>query len=114
MKAAEKNLVGLFRALDDDRQRTLLAFAEFLAARSPPPAAASPEPQTIPRPAEESVVKAIRRLMATYPMLDRGNLLNETSSYMTRHVMQGKPAIEVIDELEIVFARHYERYQSGE
>jgi hypothetical protein len=59
-------------------------------------------------------VKAIKRLMATYPMLDRDKLLHETSGHMTRHVIHGKPAAEVIDELEAMFAQHYERHRNGE
>jgi 2-polyprenyl-6-hydroxyphenyl methylase / 3-demethylubiquinone-9 3-methyltransferase len=54
----------------------------------------------MPRPAVESVVKAIKRLMATYPMLARDKLLNDTSALMTQHVVHKRPAVEIIDELE--------------
>jgi hypothetical protein len=41
-------------------------------------------------------------------MLDRSKMLNETSVLMTQHVISGRDAVEVIDELEILFRRHYE------
>lgn len=110
MRTQDKKLLNLFRTLPDAEQDTLLAFAEFLAGRAAdakPPAAAAPQP--IPRPTEEKVVQAIKRLRATYPMLDHGKLLHEVSHHMTQHVMQGKPATDVIDELERVFRAHYER-----
>ncbi len=107
-----KRLLELFERLEDADQRTLLRFAEFLAQAEPAaeaPAEPVPEPKPIPRPAEESVVKAIRRLSDTYFMLDKGPLLNETSSLMAQHVMQGRSATEVIDELERLFREEYER-----
>lgn len=102
--------------LPDEQLRTLLQFAEFLLAQAPAADAEDaplPEPKAIPRPAEESVIRAMRRLSETYFMLDRGPLLNETSALMAQHVMQGRSAIEVIDQLEIVFATHYERVRSS-
>ena len=55
------------------------------------------------------MVVAIKRLRATYPMLDPAKLLNETHDLMTQHVMQGRKAAEVIDELEVLFRRYYEQ-----
>ncbi|MDA8093069.1 MAG: Crp/Fnr family transcriptional regulator [Betaproteobacteria bacterium] len=111
----EKRLLKYFRGLPSAQRETLLAFAEFLAGRHE---VAAPElvgsPVALARPVEESVVKAIKRLRATYPMVDASKLLHETSHYMSQHVMQGKPAKEVIDELEVVFARHYERLTQPE
>jgi hypothetical protein len=89
----------------------VFAFVEFLAARNPATDAAVPqEPLAIPRPAEESVVKAIKRLRETYPMLNPDKLLHETSGLMMKHIMHGKPSIEVINELEALFARYYESH----
>lgn len=110
MRSQDKKLLNLFRDLPADQQDTLLAFAEFLASRTAtarPPIAA--ELQAIPRPAEEKVVQAIKRLRETYPMLDHGKMLHEVSHHMTQHVMQGKAAKDVIDELELVFRAHYEK-----
>jgi hypothetical protein len=36
-------------------------------------------------------------------------MLNETSVLMTQHVISGRDAAEVIDELEVLFRRHYEK-----
>ncbi|TCV90085.1 Crp/Fnr family transcriptional regulator [Sulfurirhabdus autotrophica] len=107
----DKKLSKLFRSLPDAQRQTLLAFAEFLAARGQEGVVKEiPQVNPIPRPSEESVIRAIKRLRATYPMLESGKLLNETSSAMTQHAMHGKPAVEVIDQLEVVFKSHYERY----
>lgn len=113
MSSDEKRLLRLFRGLSGHGRASLLDYAEFLASRGEErTASAVPElPLDIPRPEqEESVVKAIRRLMATYPMLERDKLLHETSALMTRHVMHRHSAIEVIDELEQVFRRHYDNH----
>lgn len=106
-----KKLLRIFRGLNAGDQQSLLAFAEFLSSRESGGVQVVrevPPPVEITRPAEESVMKAIKRLMATYPMLERGKLLNDTSMAMSKHVMHGVPAVEVIDELELVFRRHYE------
>lgn len=103
----EKRLAEILRRLPAEHRILLVEFAEFLASRAGPPAEVVPEPTPIPRPDEESVVKAIKRLMATYHMLDRGKLLHETAHYMTQHVVHGRPAVEVIEELEKMFDGHY-------
>lgn len=112
--ADEKRLRELYRELSDQDQATLLRFAEFLASSVVQEEVPTefPVPETIARPQEESVVKAIKRLTATYPMVDRDRLLNETSSLMSAHVLQGRAAQEVIDDLEALFARHYEEMKA--
>jgi hypothetical protein len=55
------------------------------------------------------VVKAIKRLSESYFMLDKDHMINETSALMAQHIMQGRAAAEVIDELEAVFSRHYQK-----
>lgn len=110
----DKKLVKLFRSLPEEQRQTLLAFAEFLSMRGQENTVKEiPQLTPIERPAQESVIKAIKRLRATYPMIDAGKLLHEVSSAMTQHAMHGKPAAEVIDQLEVVFASHYEK-QVGE
>jgi len=95
--------------MNPEAQRSLLDFAAFLTTRAEPEEVVPLTLQNIPRPDNESVVKAIKRLVATYPMLDRSEMLNETSALMTEHVMQGRDATEVIDDLETVFRTQYER-----
>ena len=112
---AERRLLALFSGLDTQDRDSLLAFAEFLAgrARSAAPAPEPPsDPVAIARPERESVVAAIKRLSQTYPMLERSALLNETSSLMVAHVMHGRAAASVIDDLEILFADHFARYRA--
>lgn len=110
MAGESKKLLKLYRGLSSARQAALLEYAEFLASQDARDGlnAIPQEPLDISRPEQESVVKAIQRLMATYPMLDRNKLLHETSAQMTRHLMQGVPAPEVIDELENIFRRQFE------
>jgi hypothetical protein len=110
VSSESKKLLRLFRELSPARQGALLEYAEFLAGRDASEGlnVVPQEPLSIPRPEQESVVKAIQRLMASYPMLDRNKLLHETSAQMSRHVIQGIPAVEVIDELEMIFRRQYE------
>lgn len=109
-----RRLAEIAAKLPDEQQRTLLQFAEFLLAQLPEAEDLPlPEPKDIPRPEQESVIKAMRRLSETYFMLERGPLLNETSALMAQHVMHGRSAVEVIDELEVVFARQYEKLRSS-
>ena len=116
LTAAEKKLLAQFECLSETQRETLQSFAEFLATQIPRDqveAASSPEPRYTPRPEQENVVAAIKRLNATYFMLeDRAGLLNETSVLMTQHVMQGRDISEVIDELETVFARFYGEWRA--
>mgnify|MGYP006909078228 CR=1 FL=1 len=105
-------LTEILARLDEADRQSVLAFAEFLASRkgtdvAPAPAA---EPEPIPRPPRESVVAALRRLSETYHMLDKSKVLHESSGLMSQHIMQGRDVVEVIDELEVVFRRHYECY----
>jgi hypothetical protein len=113
LKSDQRRLLTCYDSLDGQERETLLAFAEFLMQRQPSSDADAStllEPKLIERPAEESVVKAIKRLSNTYYMLERGQLLDQTSSLMMSHVIQGRDAVSVIDELEIVFQEHYQRY----
>jgi hypothetical protein len=110
----QRQLLGLFDRLDSQQRQTLLSFAAFLATqgegKSEPQEEKSHQPKPIDRPQEESVVKAIKRLSESYFMLERERLLDETSSLMMAHIMQGREAKLVIDELEALFARHYQNY----
>jgi hypothetical protein len=107
-----KRLVSLFRNLSEPRQQALLEYAEFLAGKEGADVAAAPpaEPLPIPRPEQENVVKAIQRLMRTYPMLERNHIFHEASAQMTRHLVHGVAAVEAIDELERIFARRYQAH----
>lgn len=123
MSNEQNRLLEIFAALAPGERDTLLAFAEFLAARSPaaaPPAALTakvpaelPVAQLIPRPEQESVVAALKRLSLTYPMLDKNKLLTETSGLVTKHIMERREAAGVIDELEAIFLAHYQAWRGA-
>lgn len=115
MTAQERRLLRLYRTLPEPQRQGLLDYAEYLQTRAIPAAPRPPRhPLAIPRPERESVVKAIKRLRETYPMLDRARILHETSALMTQHLVHGKPATEVIDELERLFQRHYHAWADAE
>lgn len=114
----EKRLAEILQRLPAVQAEALLEFAEFLLMRHGIAgreearnisAMEIPAPLDIPRPAGETVVKAVKRLRVTYPMLDARKLLNQTSELMTQHLVQGREAVEVIEEMEILFRLSYEK-----
>ena len=118
MKAKERELLRWFRQLDAERQDGLLSYAEFLSeklqqARHNPDQHQTPlpEPLQIAAKESESVVGAIKRLSKSYYMLESTDLLNRASTLMSQHVMQGRPAVEIIGELEEMFSQNYKAYR---
>jgi hypothetical protein len=121
----QEKLLHAFNRLSLIDQQAVAAFSEFLVARSgkafelpasPPQRqadAAVPEPLDIPRPEEERVVAAVKRLSRTYHMLDKARMLGVTSDLVTQHVVQGREAAGVIDELEQTFRQEYQRLKDG-
>jgi hypothetical protein len=108
--SSDEQLVAIWRQLGAGDRASLLAFAEFLQQRgttSNPPPARVAEPEVIERPAEESVVAALKRLSKTYPMIDKSEMLSATSDLVATHIMQGTEASAVIDQLEEIFSEHY-------
>lgn len=97
-------------ALSREDGEALLAFAEFLSARAEQHriSAVPSAPKPGPGPKGESVVAAMKRLSAHYPMLDKAKLLDTASRLMGEHVLRGRPAAEVIAELEALFGQHYQ------
>jgi hypothetical protein len=105
-KRDEEKLLQWFRRLPDAQARSLLDYAHFLNEQH----GAHPDSltlQDIPRPEDETVISAIKRLRSTYPMLDPSHLLAETSELMNKHLLQGEEAGKVIDDLEMLFQTHY-------
>lgn len=118
-------LIQLLDKLSPADLATVARFAEFLLQRSADesvtavaaaPAAAAlpvpadiPEPEAIARPEGEKVVAAVKRLSKTYYMLDKKQMLGVTSDLVTQHLLQGRDAVDVIDELESLFAQHYRK-----
>lgn len=108
MKKSTKKLLEHYRRLPDEVAQQLVEYAEFLASRHSVEIKAVTSPEEIARPDKESVVVAVKRLTATYPMLNTDKLLDQTASLVSQNMLQGRDAIEVIDELEVIFREQYE------
>lgn len=116
----ERQLLKLYSSLDKKNKHALIEFAEFLSERSKKGSQSNDEasevitePLNIPRPKEESVIKAIKRLRATYPMVEEETVLHPISDLMTAHMIQGKESKSVIDELEILFQNEFVKTQNN-
>ena len=106
-KKSETKLLNQFKDLPEESQKSLLDFCDFLSAQNPVSDKTIPPPKDISRPTDESVVLAMRRLSDTYFMLNKDSLLHEASGLMSQHILQGREAVEVIDELEVLFNKFY-------
>lgn len=117
----EKKLLKLFKSLNENDRHTLFSFAAFLSANSNDDnlgdegkdLSVSSVPLDLPRPEKESVIKAIKRLTSNYPMVDKEAILHPISGLMTSHIMQGRDAVEVVDELEELFLNEYQKLESN-
>ena len=102
------DLMQVVGELSDEDCNTVLAFARFLREQSGPREPQETDPVAIPRPDDETVINAISRLTATYPMLNKRAMMAEVSGLMMEHIRKGEPAGEVIDRLENLFRERYE------
>ena len=111
----QRKLLNCYKNLSLTDQSSLISFAEFLASKEIQDAEEDQLPSTpdiIPRPADESVPKAIKRLAKSYPMLDDVELLHRCSALMSEHILQGRASCEIIDELELLYQQSYQHYQN--
>jgi len=117
MTTDEKKLLQVFRDMSQEQQTALLDYADFILARNEKttadsePAVEPAKPLDIPRPEEETVINAVRRLSDTYPMIDKDVLLHQTTDLVSQHFTQGRAAEEVIDDLQALFEEHYQALQ---
>jgi hypothetical protein len=115
----ERALSKIYKELDSNHRQTLLSFANFLVQQQKEQSATSQEnivdlkPLNIPRPKKESVIKAIRRLSANYPMIDTDTMFDAISKSMTSHIMEGRSAEEVINDLQALFENQYTELNNG-
>jgi gentisate 1,2-dioxygenase len=115
----ERALSKMYKELDSNHRQTLLSFANFLVQQQEEQSATPQEkiadlrPLNIPRPKKESVIKAIRRLSANYPMIDTDTLFDSISKLMTSHIMEGRSAEIVIDDLQELFKNQYAELSNG-
>jgi hypothetical protein len=120
----QEKILGILERLSAADQQSVTSFAEFLLSRAQtdtavPPSAPTqaveiPEPELVPRPKDERVVAAVKRLSKAYFMLDKSKMLGVTSDLVTQHILQGREAADVIDELEKVFADHYHKLKQDD
>ena len=104
---SSQDLIDLYQALDDSRKKSLSDFADFLYAQAEPVSKEVQAPDDIPRPEQETVVGAIKRLKETYHMIGSMSVFSEASALMTDHMVKGRDVVEVIDEMEVLFENAY-------
>jgi len=109
MSRNTKSLIEIFETLDAERQASLFDFAEFLQSKGDLVVQEVADLVDIPRPDSETVVGAIKRLKQTYPMIDSMKVFSSASELMTDHMVKGRDAIEVIDEMEQIFEEFYSK-----
>lgn len=112
MGSKYRKLEAIMDGLSPSHQQSVIDFATFLSAQGQgDDESYEPlEPELIERPDEESVVAAIKRMKKTYYMLDTDSLLNQVSALMGQHLLHGREARAVIDDLEKLFRAGYEEY----
>lgn len=108
IKSSEQ-LVSLFESLDDESKQSLSDFADFLLAKNGPVIKEIPAPQSIERPEKETVVGAVKRLKATYHMVESMTVFSAASALMTDHMVKGRDLVEVVDEMEALFEGAYKK-----
>jgi len=114
MGGEKQRLIDLFNAMSEQHQKSLLDFASFLQHQSVSVEEEQEleklQPLASPRPEDENVVNAIKRLRASYFMLNTDDLLNQSSTLMAEFMLQGREAEAVINDLEQVFEDYYKKY----
>ena len=108
LKSAQE-MIELYESMDDARKQSLSDFAEFLYDQADPVVKEIPPPADIPRPDQETVVGAIKRLKQAYHMVESTSVFSAASSLMTEHMIKGRDSVEVIDEMEILFEKAYNK-----
>ena len=106
---SSQDLIDLYEAMDDNRKKSLSDFADFLYAQAEPITKEIQAPDDVPRPEQETVVGAIKRLKTTYFMIESMSVFSDASSLMTEHMVKGRDVVEVIDEMEALFEDAYKK-----
>jgi hypothetical protein len=112
MKSKLREIKLLLAELDDDHQQAIVDYATFLVQKykTGNSGARDLKPESIERPGQETVIAAIKRLKKTYYMLDTDSMLSQTSALMGQHILKGREASDVIDELQSIFQTQYKQY----
>ena len=98
--------------MNEADQHALEKFAQFLSSNAEIIAEPLATPKIVEAKEDETVVGALKRLSASYFMLDKSIMLNKTSALMAQHVLQGRDKLEVISELETVFLEQYQELKN--
>jgi hypothetical protein len=106
--ADEERLLEKYRGLNVDGKQALVDYLDFLLQRYAGEVLTIANPELIPRPMDETVVGAMKRLKQTYPMLDTDDVFHRASALMAEHMLQGRDSALVIDDLEALFLKQYE------
>jgi hypothetical protein len=93
-------LVMLIERLDETGVRTLVEHAEFLVGRR---GVQGDSPIAAARPPGETVLQAIKRLNRSYPGLRRAALMQPVGELLSQHMVDGRAAEDVIEELEALY-----------
>lgn len=104
-----KKLLDYYSEFNAAQRQSLLDYAGYLHQSSPEKTAPLPEPLTIAPARGETVVGAMQRLSESYSMVNKDHILHELSALMAQHMLQGRAADEVIQDIEKVFKRQYQR-----
>jgi hypothetical protein len=102
-------LLELYESLDEERKLSLCDFADFLYDKGGPVIKHVPAPEDAPRPEVETVVGAVKRLKGKYHMIESMSVFSEASALMTEHMVKGRDAVEVIDDMEVLFEKAYKQ-----
>jgi len=115
MKVKEKKLLHFYRDMAAVDQHALLRYAEFLFEQQKAVTVDFEiEAPKITEAAEnETVVGALKRLSASYPMLDKSKMLDETSALMSDHLLKGKSKEDVIVEFNLLFEEQYKKLRDN-
>ena len=109
-ESLKKQLGHCFEQLDENNQKGLVLYAQFLLQQQVPKDIVIEKPEFVPGPENEKVVAAIKRLSAIYFMIDKKHVLDKSSQLMTEHMLNGRDAVSVINELEQLFDGEYQNY----
>lgn len=104
-----QQLISVYESMDEQSRQSLSDFADFLYERSTPVVKQVPPPKEIPRPPQETVVGAIKRLKSSYHMVENMAVFSAASSLMTDHMVKGRELDEVVEEMEKLFEEAYRK-----
>ncbi len=110
----EEKLVGRFRELPARERSSLLDYLDYLYDRTNSVVCAAKEPLSMERPPDETVIGAMQRLRQTYPMLNTDGIFDRASALMSEHMLYGREANAVIDDLEALFRETFESKAKGD